>query len=293
MNGVLDSPLVSVTVITYNSSKFVIETLESIKAQTYKNIELIVSDDCSKDNTVEVVDDWLKKNKIRFVEAKLITTEINTGIPGNKSRAIAVAKGEWLKSIAGDDLLAKDCIKRFVEGLRKDNYNHSLALCNAAYFENNTIKSINIDKLVSSKDFLQLTKYVCQTPTIAPFAFIKKDLINKLGGYDTSYRYLEDLPFFFKALSNNNHFLLIRENLVYYRLSSSSLSTTTQLNETLKQELVRVGEEKLIPYLKTKKLYFNVLKRTYMFTNQNAIIRKLIHKIAKVELNFFCVLYKK
>ena len=49
-----NNPLVSINVITYNSSKFVLETLESAKAQTYQNIELIVSDDCSTDNTVEI-----------------------------------------------------------------------------------------------------------------------------------------------------------------------------------------------------------------------------------------------
>ena len=52
-------PLVSVVVITYNSAKFVIETLESVKSQTYKNIELIISDDCSTDDTVERCRLWL------------------------------------------------------------------------------------------------------------------------------------------------------------------------------------------------------------------------------------------
>ncbi|MDR0890977.1 MAG: glycosyltransferase [Endomicrobium sp.] len=53
-----NNPLVSVCVITYNSSKYVLETLESIKTQTYQNIELIVSDDCSTDDTVEVCENY-------------------------------------------------------------------------------------------------------------------------------------------------------------------------------------------------------------------------------------------
>jgi alpha-1,3-rhamnosyltransferase len=52
-------PLVSVVIITYNSSKYVLETLESAKAQTYQNIELIVSDDCSTDDTVEKCREWI------------------------------------------------------------------------------------------------------------------------------------------------------------------------------------------------------------------------------------------
>ena len=58
-----DNPLVSVVVITYKSANTILETLESFKQQTYKNIELIVSDDCSPDHTVEVVEEWIKNKR--------------------------------------------------------------------------------------------------------------------------------------------------------------------------------------------------------------------------------------
>ena len=58
-----NNPLVSIIVITYNSAKFVLETLESAKAQTYQNIELIISDDGSTDNTVQICREWLKNNE--------------------------------------------------------------------------------------------------------------------------------------------------------------------------------------------------------------------------------------
>lgn len=60
----MKNPLVSVIVITYNSSKYVLETLNSVAAQTYDNIELIISDDCSVDNTVEICRNWLKMKPI-------------------------------------------------------------------------------------------------------------------------------------------------------------------------------------------------------------------------------------
>lgn len=72
------NPLVSIIVITYNSAKYVLETLESAKAQTYQNIKLIVSDDCSTDNKIEICRKWLEKNKGRFVRTELITVEQNT-----------------------------------------------------------------------------------------------------------------------------------------------------------------------------------------------------------------------
>jgi len=59
--GIEQQLLVSVVVVTYNSSKYVEETLESIKNQTYPNIELIVTDDCSTDSTVDIVMNWEEK----------------------------------------------------------------------------------------------------------------------------------------------------------------------------------------------------------------------------------------
>lgn len=118
-NSIMEEPLVSVPVITYNSSEYIIEGLESIKAQTYKNIELIISDDCSTDNTVELCREWLAKNKDRFVRTSLVTSEKNTGTAGNCNRAISYCHGEWIKMLAGDDLLLPDCIEKNIEYITK------------------------------------------------------------------------------------------------------------------------------------------------------------------------------
>ena len=110
-----NQPLVSVPVVTYNSAKYVLETLESIKAQTYQNIELIISDDCSTDNTVELCQKWVEENKERFVRAQIITSDLNTGVSANGNRGRDACQGEWIKGIAGDDLLTPNCIADCVE----------------------------------------------------------------------------------------------------------------------------------------------------------------------------------
>ena len=90
----MDNPLVSVVVITYNSSKYILECLDSIYNQTYQKIELIISDDCSKDNTVEICRDWLAVNDDRFLGTNLVLSEINTGVSANCNRGVHVSHGE-------------------------------------------------------------------------------------------------------------------------------------------------------------------------------------------------------
>ena len=130
-------PLVSVVVITYNSSKYVIETLDSIYNQTYEQLELIISDDCSKDDTIPKCEEWLAKNQERFYNAQIITTSINTGIPANCNRGFEKAQGEWIKYIAGDDCLYPYAIEKYIKYAQREiEYSlfHSLVIHSFLFF---------------------------------------------------------------------------------------------------------------------------------------------------------------
>lgn len=112
-------PTISVIVYSYNSSEFIVDTLESIRNQTYPNLMLIISDDCSSDNTIEICKKWLVKNEDRFIKTKLLTSDINTGISANANRAWDACETEYFKDIAGDDLLLPDCVQDYVEYINK------------------------------------------------------------------------------------------------------------------------------------------------------------------------------
>lgn len=113
-------PLVSFCIVTWNTSKYIVETLECAKNQTYQNIELIVSDDCSTDNTIAIVEDWIKKNGNRFVRTEIITVSQNTGEAANKNRAERACKGDYIKSLDGDDLVDPSFIEKCVNILQNN-----------------------------------------------------------------------------------------------------------------------------------------------------------------------------
>lgn len=103
--------LVSVIISTYNSAAFIIETLESILHQSWKEIELIITDDASTDDTVTICRHWLEVNSGRFTGVQVITSEVNTGVSANANRGLRAAKGEWVKFIGSDDTLLPGCIE--------------------------------------------------------------------------------------------------------------------------------------------------------------------------------------
>jgi len=256
--------LVSITVITYNSSKYVLETLESAKAQTYQNIELIVSDDYSTDNTVEICKNWIEKNKKRFVNTKLITVKNNTGISANINRGVKVAKGEWVKSIAGDDALLPDCIELNINYVR-GNKNINVVQTNCDLYQDSFdkksfIKKTRIKDLPLFKDGITASEQyqlLLRTFQISsPSMFLSKKVIENIGGRDEEMRLVEDWPFFIKITENNYKIYFLNETTVKYRKSSSSVTKKGKPYRTEEHSKALKSFAKKYLKGKTKKYYY-------------------------------------
>lgn len=105
-------PLVSTIVLCYNQSPYVLETLESVKAQTYKATQLVIVDDCSSDNSVATIEHWLQENG---TDCAFIRHKENQGICKSLNDALAVASGKYISMVAADDVWLSDKISRQVE----------------------------------------------------------------------------------------------------------------------------------------------------------------------------------
>lgn len=112
-------PLVSFCTQTYNSASWIEELLNCAKNQTYPNLELIISDDCSTDNTVQLVRDWIANNGERFSRCVFVSTTHNLGYAGNKANAEKHCKGDYIKSIDSDDLIDSTFIEKAVNILEQ------------------------------------------------------------------------------------------------------------------------------------------------------------------------------
>lgn len=256
-NNETHNPLVSIIVITYNSAKYVLETLESAKVQTYCNIELIISDDCSKDDTVAICRDWIEKNKEGFVRTKLVESKKNTGIPANCNRGCKEAKGEYLKLIAGDDILLPDCISDLLNNIG-DNY--ILVGISSSFYVGEANEKIMSDFYPNKMQFSffvdsaqkQYRRLLTNSFNFTPGVFLRKQIFDKVGYYDESYSYIEDLPFWLKCTSHNIKIAFLEKPVVLYRTQHDSavFRSSTIYNETFYNCLFRFRKEKIYPQIR-------------------------------------------
>lgn len=224
----ISTPLVSIIVITYNSSKYVLETLESAKAQTYENIELIVSDDCSTDNTIEICKNWIEENKRRFVRTEVLTSTVNTGTPANANRGVKIALGEWIKFIAGDDILLPNCIL--------ENLNYSLEnscdflFSDLIWFNDYTvIKDPDNSEVLIRKKFLKTDSksrlhFYSRYPVFlnTPTWFLSKKNFEK-NSFDEEFKILEDQTFVYTYLEKGGQISYLNRETVKYRKHTNSV----------------------------------------------------------------------
>jgi len=272
---VLEEPLVSIIVITYNSSKYVLETLESAKVQTYQNIELIVSDDCSTDNTVQICRNWIAENKDRFVRTKLITIEKNTGIAPNCNRGLNNAKGEWVKFIAGDDILLDNCIFTLMN-FCFENSNCRILFGRMFILKNSVITKDEVLDFYSMSQKDQFIKVLNGSGIPSQACFIKSDIFKEFGGYNEEFKYIEDGPFWFKISENGIYFHFVNEFVVKYRLHENNISGSKRnsrfINEKFYNDQKRIYREILYQKLLYYKQYKTILHLNNLLAINDLII---------------------
>ena len=116
MSQVVDG-LVSIIMPSWNTARFIGESIQCVVDQTYSNWELIIVDDCSSDNTDEVVKPFLSDARIKYFK-----NEKNSGAALTRNRAMREAKGEWIAFLDSDDLWMPEKLEKQIEFMDKHGY---------------------------------------------------------------------------------------------------------------------------------------------------------------------------
>lgn len=112
--------LVSIIMPSYNTAQYIADSIRSVQAQTYKNWELLIVDDCSSDNSDDVVAPFLSDARIRYLK-----NEVNSGAAVSRNYALREAKGRWIAFLDSDDLWHPEKLERQILFMEKENCHFS------------------------------------------------------------------------------------------------------------------------------------------------------------------------
>ncbi|HPZ03004.1 MAG TPA: glycosyltransferase family 2 protein [Bacteroidales bacterium] len=271
-------PLVSVCIPTYNAENSIVNTLNSVINQTYQHLEIIVCDNQSTDNTVELV---------RTIEDDRIQLSVNSenfGMVGNFNIVLSKANGVFVKLLCADDVIETDCIEKQVN-VFLDNPNSNIVMVTAEKFViSSKGKCLFIKRFPGKAGIYQGENVIRKSfrygtnifgePGVALFL---NDAIRKAGPIDIplALTYVVDLQLYAQVLKHGNLFV-IKEPLFSFRVSSTSFTASSKWNPP------KVFNRLRKKYTKENFIHFTFIDKILSFVMAwiLSVVRNLIFKFS-------------
>lgn len=249
-------PLVTIYITSCNYYAFLEAAIESALAQTYSNIEIIIYDDNSSDNSPSII-----KRYKDYENIKIILSDQRNGLRKSSNNCIKAAKGEYILRLDADDLLHKHCIEIMMSKVRSEEEAPHFIFSNYFYINNKGV--LLGTELIESEN----GKYnAISIPPHGACCLIKRNLFTKYGFYDEEINRQDGHELWIKVLKNNLNYAHIDLPLWFYRKHGESLSSKNSLlyrdRKILKQKLNNNQERIIafIPILETVFSVFNPIK---------------------------------
>lgn len=210
----MDKPLVSIVIACYNHEAYIQAAIESVLNQSYDNIEFIVIDDGSSDNSVSIIQDLADKHGFHF------EAQDNMGLNRTLNKAIELAKGKYFVSFGSDDIMMPDRIEKqvaFMEG----HPQYPITSANVVFIDENGVELAD-QKPAPSRTLEFDDIFLNKKPGIqAAAAMTKLSLFEEHGGYDPDIP-LEDIYMWFKLLYAGHKAHCLEDDFAYYRKHASN-----------------------------------------------------------------------
>jgi glycosyltransferase involved in cell wall biosynthesis len=220
------NPIVSIICSCYNHEKYVVESLRSALTQTYKNIQLIVVDDFSTDNSISVIEGFIAN----YPEIIFIKNKTNLGLTKSVNNAMLQAKGDYFIDLAADDVLMPNCIELQVAAFQNSKFkNLGIVYGNAEEISetgNHLSYYFEVDENIKAKPKRpsgNIYNNVISTETTicSVAALYKMAVFENLNGYDETL-YYEDLDYWIR-LSRTYEIEFVDTVLIKKRILSNSM----------------------------------------------------------------------
>lgn len=241
--------LVSVVIPSYNHAQFVQDCIQSVIGQTYANIELIIIDDGSKDQSVEKIKEMLDQCQARFTRFEF-RYRPNKGLSATLNEALEWCQGEYFSVIASDDMMLKEKTQIQINHLLNYNEKNVVGVFGGYQSIDNENKILGISlRPYNHFNHNQIIMHDFELP--APTALLKLNEIIEVGGYVSNIK-IEDWYMWLKLTENGNKLVYIPELLCKYRTHDENISKNL--------ELIHVEREKILDLFKNNKNYKSAME---------------------------------
>lgn len=294
--------LVSICIPTFNGEQFIVEAMESAIKQSYANLEIVVSDDASKDATLQLIEQFKEKTKIPIH----IYHHLPNGIGANWNNCLKSAKGVYIKFLFQDDVLQPTCIEEMVQVLEQNKHIGLVAskrefMVEASHATEETNKwiqgfgdlqaALNLQmknemrildkKLFKSDLFLENPKNKVGEPSVVLF---KKKLVEKIGYFREDLKQNLDYEFYYRILKKQQ-IAVLEKKLVKFRLHQQQATNVNKGNDDDYVKYDKIIYKDYFWFLNTKKKmallkrYNPIVKLYFQYNSVPKIVRKVKMKL--------------
>lgn len=232
-------PFVSICVPTYNGEEYLKECLNSVMAQTFSNFEVLIVDDQSSDETLNMAQEYaVRDNRIRVTQ-----NEHNLGLVGNWNRCVELAQGDWIKFVFQDDLIEPSCLEQMLAACKPET---AIVCCHRDFiFEAGTTKDIqqyylthlSLEKLfpnsteISANDYCEATlKHIGFNFVGEPTAvMLHRSVFYRFGTFNPHLIMICDSEFWARVAIHTG-IVYVPETLAKFRVHDRATSATSKTN---------------------------------------------------------------
>lgn len=219
-----EEPLISIVLPVYNGHKYLAEAIQSCLDQTYSNIELIIVNDASTDDSLSIAQTLaVRDNRVRIISNKETLT-----LPGSLNVGHELAKGEFITWTSDDNLYQKDAIKNLYKTLVVQNVD----IVYSDYL------IIDEDGVLVREARLKDIEYLLLYGVIGTCFLYKREVFTRNNGYDEDLFLVEDYDFWLRALKHSRYYRIKNPGLYFYRNHGDSLTGKMGKDPLLKKRCI-------------------------------------------------------
>jgi len=254
----MNEVLVSVVIPAFNCEQYITECIDSVLIQTYHNLEIIIIDDGSTDDTVRIISEY-NNDQIKLFHQN------NSGSAAARNYGVKQASGIWIAFIDADDIWLPDKLQSQLEQCSNQAWSHTDLFFHGSFYP----KYTKATEFTSKHSGFILKNLLVENSIGTSSVVIKKEILQELGGFNTDLRALQDWDLWLR-IAEKYQVCYIDQPLVYYRVHSSSVSRNVRNTLPYHINLINRVFSQQGPARQLQELKYEALSRSCQICSQIA-----------------------